>query len=258
MRLPVLARDSWELMPADQSTGSAELRRARQNLSPGHGVKVMMRLASAGSGTPAGGNPPVIIELPWLLVTDQVGEVYLGVLLDHPRSQGHHSAPYVEKGAEIPFRAEDVIATSLPTTAAEGTAALRQNPVTRRWPRDDAPTTNLEEVMRIAEQRLVAHMNAGEAVRAVGARLMPWGTVEVTDSDEVTHQAAFFQVRGTLWQVTDGLAYAIAALILADSSIAMLSVHGWAQLEAAPVVAARSCRRGDDGVWSILDLLLPR
>jgi len=254
MRLPVLARDSWEIVVPDQTSGSAELRRARQNLSPGHGVKVMMRLATADLGTPAGGRPPVIIELPWLLVTEQVGDLYLGVLLDHPRSQGRHSAPYVGKGAEIPFTAGAVIATSLPATPAEGAMALRQNPVVRRWPRDEAPTTNLAELIRVAEERLIAHMNAGQTVRAVGARLMPWGTIEVADSDQVTDETAFFQVLATLRQVTDGLAYAIAALALANPPIALLSVHGWVHLEADPVIAARSCRQGDDGVWSIVDL----
>jgi hypothetical protein len=134
MRLPTLDHDHWELRSAEEShrenpkTFWIPPREARDNLRRGQGAKLIFDI----EGCEPDGSVVVGGERMWVLVTERIGDVYLGMLINTP-SLDLSDDFYVRLGAEIPFLSEHVIDTDDPPSDVLE-ELLAQKP-TRHWPR---------------------------------------------------------------------------------------------------------------------------
>jgi hypothetical protein len=136
MRLAEMSRDFWELRSGEESARkhpdkfhlpSLELRKS---LKRGQAAKLIFEIESqddAGTRIQQG-------ERMWVVVREQVGEVYIGILDNQPASLVPGDKVYLCFGAEIPFLPEHVIEIASPP-ADYVEWQLGQKPE-RTWPRD--------------------------------------------------------------------------------------------------------------------------
>jgi len=134
-RLASFERDYWCLRSAEADHAAAPgtfaipSREARGSLVRGDTVKLIFDQ----EGYEADGSTTVQGERMWVLVTERIGERYLGVLESDPALAQADAALYLRKGAEIAFGLEHVIDVGRPP-ADYVAKRLSQGP-TRRWPR---------------------------------------------------------------------------------------------------------------------------
>jgi hypothetical protein len=102
----------------------------RERLTPGQGVKLIFDISVSdenGSVTLLGG------ERMWVIVTERIGDAYIGILDNEPASLDPAADHYLRLGAEIPFRAEHVIDIGSP--AVDYVARRFSQKPPRVWPR---------------------------------------------------------------------------------------------------------------------------
>lgn len=136
MRLPTLDADGWELRSADAAHAqnpttfwipSLEHRKA---LQPGQAVKLLFDIRVPGDDDgmePSG-------ERMWIVVSNRIGNRYIGRLVTQPASLEDHEDHYLQVGAVIPFGVEHVTDIDDPP---EGYArSILATPPTRYWSTD--------------------------------------------------------------------------------------------------------------------------
>jgi len=107
IRLAEVARDGWELRSAEESHRRygdsfwVPPRADREALRRGQAAKLIFDIADE-MGDISG-------ERMFVIVTEKVGEVYLGILDNQPATLDPDGDAYLRFGAEIPFTAEHVI-----------------------------------------------------------------------------------------------------------------------------------------------------
>jgi hypothetical protein len=135
MRLATRACDYWELRSAEESH-----RRnpesfwippldVRQNLRRGQAARLIFDIELDEDGK-------VVVqgERMWVVVSEKVGDTYIGILDNKPASFERGDSVYLCFGAEVPFRAEHVIDTADPPQDYVDWQ-LGQAPE-RTWPRE--------------------------------------------------------------------------------------------------------------------------
>jgi hypothetical protein len=137
MRMPSLDRDFWELRSGEEAhrlnpkTFWIPSADERQNLRRGQAARLIFDIQ-----VELDGDPVVQGERMWVIVSERVGETYIGILDNKPASFEPADDVYLCFGAEIPFRAEHVIDIGDPP-ADYVEWQLGQVPE-RRWPREEA------------------------------------------------------------------------------------------------------------------------
>jgi len=136
VRLAELSRDFWELRSGEESARKNPDKfqipplDARKALKRGHAAKLIFEIESEDEG----GKVVIQGERMWVIVLEQVGPYYIGILDSKPASVEPSDNVYLCFGAEIPFLPEHVIEiASPPTEYVEW--QLGQKPE-RKWPRD--------------------------------------------------------------------------------------------------------------------------
>jgi hypothetical protein len=134
VRLPTLKQDFWELRSGEESHRKSPItfqipsRDARANLRRGQAAKLIFEIEA----TDETGAIVVGGERMWVIMTERVAEVYLGVLVDEP-SLDPSDDVYLREGAEIPFLPEHIIDIDDPPDDFVAQVFAREP--TRRWPR---------------------------------------------------------------------------------------------------------------------------
>jgi hypothetical protein len=136
MRLPSLEQDRWQLRSGEEShrryldSFPIPPLKKRQGLKRGQAAQLIFDIAAQD----ATGNTVVGGERMWVIVAERLGDFYVGILDNKPASFEPGDDVYLCFGAEVPFRAEHVIATADPPKQYADWQ-LGQPPE-RRWPRD--------------------------------------------------------------------------------------------------------------------------
>jgi len=118
MRLPNIAQDNWMLRSGEASHAANpetfEIPPAiqRHNLKRGQAAKLMFEIESEDED----GTLDITCERMWVIVTEMVGDTYIGILDSQPISIEHGEDVYLCFGAEVPFKAEHVIEIDTPPT----------------------------------------------------------------------------------------------------------------------------------------------
>ena len=133
MRLAELGRDFWELRSAERShedhpeTFSIPPRKARENLKRGQAAKLIFDI----EGTDEDGSIVVQGERMWVIVSERVGDTYVGILDAQPQCLEPSDDVYLCFGAEIAFQAEHVI--DIDTPPEDYAESQLRQPPERRW-----------------------------------------------------------------------------------------------------------------------------
>ena len=133
MRLPSLESDFWQLRSGEAlhaespDTFWIPPLEQRQTLRPGAGVKLVFEI----KGLEDNGKVNVQRERMWVIVTAKHSDVYIGRLDNEPSIEPGDDV-YLQRGAEVPFRAEHVVDIQAPP--ADYVAARLAEAPTRRWP----------------------------------------------------------------------------------------------------------------------------
>ena len=112
--------DSFWLPPLEQ----------RQALRRGQSARLIFDI----EGEDDDGTVEVQGERMWVVVAEQVGDAYIGILDNQPACLEPADGVYLRFGAEVPFRAEHVIDIGQPP--AEYVEWQLGQPPDRVWPRD--------------------------------------------------------------------------------------------------------------------------
>ena len=102
----------------------------RQQLRRGQAAKLLFQIEAEGAD-----GIELTVERMWVIVAEQVGEGYIGILDNQPASLEPGPHVYLTEGAEVPFWPEHVI--DLDEPPAEWIEHRLGQPPSRRWPRDD-------------------------------------------------------------------------------------------------------------------------
>jgi len=135
MRLPTIDRDYWELRSAEESHRRHPERfwipplEARQNLRRGQAAKLIFDIQTEDEH----GNTTVGGERMWVIVTERVGDFYIGLLDNQPASVEPDENVYLCFGAEVPFLPEHVIDINDPPD--KYVQWQLSQPPERYWPR---------------------------------------------------------------------------------------------------------------------------
>lgn len=135
MRLAALERDGWTLRSAEEAhrlhpgTFWIPPREQRRDLQRGMAAKLLFEI----EGRNADGTVSVQGERMWVIVSERVGDAYVGILVNQPLVEPEAEV-YLGPGAEIPFLPEHVSDIDQPPVDAVA-SHLGQAPA-RRWPRD--------------------------------------------------------------------------------------------------------------------------
>jgi hypothetical protein len=136
VRLAELSRDFWGLRSGEESARKSPDNfkipslDARKGLNRGDAAKLIFEIESEDEG----GKVVLQGERIWVIVLEQVGPYYIGILDGQPASVEPSEKVYLCFGAEVPFLPEHVIdIASPPTEYVEW--QLGQEPA-RKWPRD--------------------------------------------------------------------------------------------------------------------------
>lgn len=136
MRLPTIDRDSWRLRSGEESHQAHPDKfwippeRARRELRLGQAAKLIFEILA----TEKDGSTSISGERMWVIVSERVGDAYIGILDNEPVSIEQSQGFYLCRGAEIPFLAEHVIDIDDPP-ADQARQKLSEQP-SRVWPRD--------------------------------------------------------------------------------------------------------------------------
>jgi hypothetical protein len=138
MRLATRAQDSWQLDSGEERHRATPDSfwipplKDRQNLQTGQLAKLLFEI----EGEDEQGTIDVWTERMWVLVTEHVGEFYVGILSNQPFRVEPGDTFYLQHGSEIAFLAEHVIDIDVPSP--ELLANVLALGPRRRWPRDGA------------------------------------------------------------------------------------------------------------------------
>ena len=135
LRLPTLAKDGWSLRSGEAAHQAhpdsfwipplAE----RRGLQRGQLAKLIFEIEAEDDA----GNPEVNGERMWVMVTERIGEHYIGILDNQPATFEASDEEYLVPGAEVPFLPEHVI--DIDTAPEEYVVERLAAAPTRRWPR---------------------------------------------------------------------------------------------------------------------------
>ncbi|CAN5701094.1 hypothetical protein BH09VER1_BH09VER1_05250 [soil metagenome] len=136
MRLATFERDFWQLRSAEEShrkspqTFELPGLEERKNLGRGQGAKLIFEIETLDE------NGKVILtgERLWVIVAEQVGEFYIGILDSQPACVEPDKKAYLQFGAEVAFAAEHVIEIAKPPD--EYVEWQLSQPPERSWPRE--------------------------------------------------------------------------------------------------------------------------
>jgi hypothetical protein len=137
MRLATLEHDYWQLRSAEEShdqnpaTFFIPPAEQRQTLQRGSAVKLIFEIETADET----GKLMITGERMWVIVSERVGEFYIGILDNQPACMVPEDKSYLRFGAEIPFKAEHIIEIGKPP--AEYVGWQLSQPPERSWPRDE-------------------------------------------------------------------------------------------------------------------------
>ncbi len=135
MRLATLERDFWQLRSGEEShrehpdTFQIPPLDERQGLKRGHAVRLFFDI----EGNEDDGSVGVQCERMWVIVSEGVGDTYVGILDNQPACLERSDSVYLRFGAEVPFRAEHV--TAIESPPAEYVEWQLGQPPDRVWPR---------------------------------------------------------------------------------------------------------------------------
>lgn len=133
MRLASLQRDGWDLRSAEEAhrehpdtfwIPSLEVRR---NLRRGHGAKLLFRIAASHDE----GGVELAAERMWVVVSERVGESYLGRLVNEPESRSGIRRSDLRIGDEVAFGPQHIADVDEPPEAY--VKRLFEEPPRRRW-----------------------------------------------------------------------------------------------------------------------------
>ncbi len=134
MRQPSLKTDHWELRSAEKSRAKygedfwIPSIEARQAVRPGQAARLIFDIETDNEGEIEIGGERI-----WVIVSQKIGDTYIGILDNQPACLVPADTFYLSLGVEIPFQAEHIIDIDTPPQdyAEE---VLSQAPV-RNWPR---------------------------------------------------------------------------------------------------------------------------
>jgi hypothetical protein len=136
LRKPSLDEDGWALRNAEGSHEENPAsfwipdRDVRDGLKVGQAAKLIFEIIA----TSLDGNQQLGGERMWVIVSERVGDQYVGILDNPPASLPRDDdSLYLVFGAEIPFGPEHIIDTATPPEAY--TTWQLSQPPERRWPR---------------------------------------------------------------------------------------------------------------------------
>jgi hypothetical protein len=110
MRYPSLQTDYWQLRSAEQShtenpdTFWIPSLEERRSLQKGQAARLIFDIA-----VDDGGKVKTVGERMWVIVTERIGEEYIGVLDNQPACMSFEDGFYLCFGVEVPFSAQHVI-----------------------------------------------------------------------------------------------------------------------------------------------------
>ena len=136
MRMASFEQDFWQLRSGEEShrqhSDSFWLPplEQRQALQRGQSARLIFDI----EGEDDDGTVEVQGERMWVVVAEQVGDAYIGILDNQPACLEPADGVYLRFGAEVPFRAEHVIDIGQPP--AEYVEWQLGQPPDRMWPRD--------------------------------------------------------------------------------------------------------------------------
>ena len=110
----------------------------RRNLNRGQAVKLIFDI----EGEEEDGSVAVQGERMWVIVAERVGDAYIGILDNQPAYLDPVDGVYLRFGAEVPFRAENVIDIAQPP--AEYVEWQLGRPPERVWPRGTNPNAEAD------------------------------------------------------------------------------------------------------------------
>lgn len=131
--LPTIDRDGWELRSAEAShranpqTFWIPPAAVRENLRRGQAAKLIFDFL----GVEEDGSPSVQGERMYVIVREQVGERYIGLLIDTPQLIELSDDFYLRPAAEVPFGPEHVIDVEQPPEQV--IELMFSDPPTRTW-----------------------------------------------------------------------------------------------------------------------------
>ena len=136
IRLPTLERNFWSL--ASDEKANAENpdtfwipeRERREQLRRGDAAKMIFEIESEDADT---GAIVVNRERMWVIVTEKIGDTYIGMLDNQPATIEPADDVYLRFGAEVPFKAEHIIDIDRPPD--DYIERQLGQPPARRWPR---------------------------------------------------------------------------------------------------------------------------
>ena len=137
MRLAELERDFWELRSAERSHAEHPEKfeipplQARQNLERGQAAKLIFDI----EGVDEDGSVVAQGERMWVIVSERVGDHYVGILDVQPQAIEPADDVYLCFGAEVPFRAEHVTDIDIDDPPEDYADWQLRQPPERTWPR---------------------------------------------------------------------------------------------------------------------------
>ena len=137
MRLPSLEVDYWRLLSGEERHAAnpesfwLPSLSDRQELLRGSAAKLIFEIESVNKET---GEVETTTERMWVIVSEKIGETYIGILDNKPATFEQSEDEYLCFGAEIPFQAEHVIDIGTPPQEYVDWQ-LGQKPE-RVWPRN--------------------------------------------------------------------------------------------------------------------------
>lgn len=139
MRMATFADDYWQLRSGEElhrqqpDTFWIPPLADRQSLQRGQAARLIFDI----EGEEEDGSVGVQGERMWVIVSERVGDTYIGILDSQPASLDPADGVYLRFGAEVPFRAENVIDIAQPP--AEYVEWQLRQPPERVWQRDNEP-----------------------------------------------------------------------------------------------------------------------
>jgi hypothetical protein len=137
MKLPNLEDDFWELISAEiqheryPNTFWIPTLEERQKVECGQSVKLLFNIQLEDDD----GKISHQVERMWLIVSEKIGEYYIGILDNQPASFIASDDDYLCFGAEIPFLAEHI--ADIGDSPKEYSEWQLNLPPEHIWPRED-------------------------------------------------------------------------------------------------------------------------
>lgn len=136
MRLAAITDNFWQLESGETRHSSSPDtfwipdRKLRETLTRGDAAKLLFEIEAEDEET---GTIVVNCERMWVIVTEKVGDTYVGILDNQPESIDPDCPFYLQQGVEVPFTAEHVINIDRPPE--EYVQDVLSRTPKRRWPR---------------------------------------------------------------------------------------------------------------------------